>query len=315
MDRLVFRGLCKVICASPSTTGFRYGRVDGTMTLMQTPQSIITLLTDFGENDAYVGAMKGVILSISPHVQLVDISHQVTPQDIRQAASMLASVYTYYPPQTVHLAVVDPGVGSARQPIALETPRGIFVAPDNGLLTFIRLSEPSSTPVLLKDSSYWLPSPSNTFHGRDIFSPAAAHLANGISIYKLGPVLEAIVMLSLPILEITPTTIRGEVVQADRFGNLLTSIRRLRWINSEYLEFQTPGEDAAPLRFDAARTRVTCGWHAVKGIQQTYSQVVPGQAVAIVGSDGELEIAVNQGNAGDTLSIQVGAPVTLHLEQ
>jgi hypothetical protein len=284
---------------------------------MEKPRPIITLLTDFGERDAYVGAMKGVILTIVPDVQLVDISHQITPQDVHQAASILAGVYAYFPAHTVHLAVVDPEVGSVRHPIALETPRGIFVAPDNGVLTYIRLQEPSSTPVLLQNNSFWLGSPSSTFHGRDIFSPVAAHLANGVPVRQMGPVLETIVTFPVTPLEITPTMIRGEVTQIDRFGNLLTNISYLRWLDTETLEFhhvRAQNNEPVTTQLNATRVRITCGWHAFKGIHQTYSTVEVGQPLAVVGGNGELEIAVNQGNAGNAMAAKVGDPVTLHIE-
>lgn len=283
---------------------------------MPISRPIVTLLTDFGEHDTYVGAMKGVILTIAPDAQLVDISHQVAPQDIRQAASILSSVYAYYPQHTVHLAVVDPGVGTERHPIALETPRGIFVAPDNGLLTYIRLQEPSSTPVLLDNNSYWLPSPSNTFHGRDIFSPVAAHLANGVPVRQMGTILETIALLPLAPLEITSTAIRGKIMQIDRFGNLLTNISYLHWLDTETLEFryiQTENNEPATIQLNAATVRITCGWHALQGIHKTYGTAGPGQALAIIGSNGELEVAVNQGSASDVLAIRAGSPITLHI--
>lgn len=285
--------------------------------LMLTPRPIVTLLTDFGEYDAYVGAMKGVILSIAPDVQLIDISHKVTPQNIHQAASILAGIYAYYPGHTIHLAVVDPGVGSERQPIALETHRGIFVAPDNGLLTYIRLKEPSSTPVLLENRSYWLPSPSNTFHGRDIFSPVAAHLAKGVPVRQMGSILETIVMFPVTPLDLTPTMIRGEVTQIDRFGNLLTNISYLRWLDTETLELhhvQVQNNEPITIQLNATKVRITCGWHAFKGIRHTYSTAEVGQPLAVVGSNGELEIAINQGSASSALAAKVGDPVTLHIE-
>ncbi|MBN1427695.1 MAG: SAM-dependent chlorinase/fluorinase [Anaerolineae bacterium] len=284
---------------------------------MQIPYPIITLLTDFGERDAYVGAMKGVILSIVPGAQMVDISHQVAPQNIYQAATILAGMYAYYPSHTIHLAVVDPGVGTRRQPIALETPHGIFVAPDNGILTLVRLQEPSSTPVLLENSAYWLSSPGSTFHGRDIFSPVAAHLARGVPVREMGAVLDTLVMLPLDPIEITPTAIRGKVVYIDHFGNLITNIRLLSWSSSDNLErdtLQIQSGTANPIRFQAATARVTGGWHVIRGIHQTYGMVEDGQAVATVGSNGELEIAINQGNASDILAIRVNDPITLHLD-
>ncbi|HEC24232.1 MAG TPA: hypothetical protein ENI95_15085 [Chloroflexi bacterium] len=283
---------------------------------MAKPHPIITLLTDFGERDGYVGAMRGVMLSITPEARLVDISHEVAPQDIRQAALILSSVYTYFPSHTVHLVVVDPGVGGKRHPIAVETPRGRFVAPDNGVLTYVWLAEPESRAVTLDKPEYWLPSPSYTFHGRDIFSPVAAHLAGGATLDDVGSPLEDPVMLSFPPLSITPEVIRGEVIQIDRFGNVLTNIMHLKWLDEEWLELQpimASTDLEQPVRINARRARVTSGWHNFQGIHQTYSQVEVGQTIALVGSNGELELAINQGNANKVLGIDVGDTVTIHL--
>lgn len=286
------------------------------MPAMTSPRPIITLLTDFGETDAYVGIMKGVMLNILPEAQLVDITHQVTPQDIQQAALILSTAYGYFPTHTVHLVVVDPGVGSQRLPIVLDTPRGRFVAPDNGVLTYVRLLEPSSKPFVLDKPQFWRPSPSSTFHGRDIFSPVAAHLASGVPLRELGSPLEQINLLPLPPLEITPTAIRGEVIRVDRFGNAITNIMRLSWVSDHELELQPLSEVVeleAPLRIDARRTRVTCSWHTLDRVYRTYSEVAVGQTLALVGSNGELEIAVNRGSASNALALKVGDIVTLHL--
>jgi S-adenosylmethionine hydrolase len=286
------------------------------MPVMAFPRPIITLLTDFGEADAYVGIMKGVMLGILPEVQFVDISHQVTPQDVQQAALILSTAYSYFPAHTVHLVVVDPGVGGQRHPIVLDTPHGRFVAPDNGVLTYVRLLEPSSKPFVLDKPRFWRTSPSHTFHGRDIFSPVAAHLASGVSPREMGSPLEQINMLPLRPLEVTPTAIRGEVIRVDRFGNAMTNIMRLSWVSEHELELQplsvVPGLEA-PLRIDARQTRITCSWHTLDRIYRTYSEVAIGQALALVGSNGELEIAVNRGSASDALALKVGDPVTLHL--
>lgn len=283
---------------------------------MSAHRPIITLLTDFGEQDDYVGAMKGVILNIVPDVQLVDISHQVKPQNIRQAASILDNLCRYYPPYTIHVVVVDPGVGSERQPIALKTSLGIFIAPDNGVLTFIRAKEPDSQAIVLNNTKYWLPAPSDTFHGRDIFSPVAAHLASGVAFEKLGKPLHAMTLLPAPPLTISDSAIRGEVVRIDRFGNALTNIAPLRWLDDDTLEFAPDTSSGQPtsLSIDAASIRVICGWHTVTGVQKTYSQSAVGQALALVGSSRELEIAINQGNASEDFAIKVGSPVTLQLD-
>lgn len=276
---------------------------------------IITLLTDFGENDSYVGAMKGVILSIVPDVQLVDISHQVNPQDIQQAASLVANVYKYYPPHTVHVIVVDPGVGGRRRPIAMETPRGRFVAPDNGVLTRIQQQEPEATVVALENRRYWRPDPSHTFHGRDIFSPVAAHLARGVALRELGPVIDDLVQSPIPAIEVRPGFVRGEVIRVDHFGNAITNIAHLDWADDRTIEFRplAPGvAQDSPTRFNATEARIMFGWHTLHGFHQTYSQVPVGQAVVLIGSSGELEVAVNRGSAHSKLSLKVGDPVTLY---
>ncbi len=272
---------------------------------------LITLLTDFGENGTYVGAMKGVMLGIVPGATLVDISHQVSPQDIQQAASILAGVYAYYPAHTVHLIVVDPGVGSTRRAIAMQTGRGLFVAPDNGVLSYVQRAEPDARVVVLENSQYWRPNPSHTFHGRDIFSPAAAHLAAGVPLQELGSPCDDAVQLPVPPLEVGAGFVRGEIVRIDHFGNALTNITELQWLDEDTVELVPP--HAAPLRFDARRARVMFGWHTLSGMHQTYSRVSIGQALVLVGSSGELEISVNQGRAEEKLGIKVGDPVTLYL--
>lgn len=276
---------------------------------MPARRPIITLLTDFGEHDDYVGAMKGVMLGIAPDAQLVDISHQIERQNIGQAASIIDSVYRYYPAHTVHLVVVDPGVGSERRPIALKTANGSFVAPDNGVLTHVYTREADPIVVALENPDYWLPVPSNTFHGRDIFSPVAAHLATGSAIEKMGSRLDHLTMLPIPALTVAPSLIRGEVVRIDHFGNALTNILPLHWLDSETVEFSPPGDP--PIRLKAGSSHVTCGWHSVTGLHQNYSTVAVGQPVALIGSSAELEIAVNQGNASEVFAIKVGSPVTL----
>jgi S-adenosylmethionine hydrolase len=186
--------------------------------------TILTLLTDFGTEDEYVGVMKGIILSIAPDVRLVDLSHQVPPQDIRRAAFLLMNAVPYFPPDTVHLAVVDPGVGTARRPVAVRTPAGTFVGPDNGLFSWVLERVPEWTAVEIREPAYQLPLASSTFQGRDIFAPVAAHLAAGVPLEKLGPRVEDPVWLPPPRLEISDFVAEGEVLYADRFGNLVTSI-------------------------------------------------------------------------------------------
>ena len=276
---------------------------------MPSHRPVITLLTDFGEHDDYVGAMKGVILGIAPDAQLVDISHQVEPQNILQAASILNNVHRYYPAGTIHMVVVDPGVGSARRPVALQTDSATFVAPDNGVLTHVYASAAAPNVVALENTEYWLPNPSMTFHGRDIFSPVAAHLAMGVQLAALGPRLDQLVMLTLPSLAVAASSIRGEVVRIDHFGNVITNIMPLRWLDPQTVEFAPTGKPAVTIQ--AARSKTSCGWHTVSGLQTTYTGVPDGQAVAVIGSSQELEIAINQGNASQAFDIKVGSPVTL----
>ena len=284
---------------------------------MSNPPPIITLLTDFGETDAYVGIMKGVMLGITPHANLVDLTHQVDPQDVHLAALILFNAYRYFPEHTVHLVVVDPGVGTQRRPIAVRTPRGQFVAPDNGVLSAVLDGEESWSAVELAEPRYRLPEPSRTFHGRDIFSPAAAHLAAGVALKKLGPEITDLVRLPVPALTVTSNSVRGEVVRIDHFGNAITNILPLRWVDDRTLAFMYApgGGDAAafPAPFPAAAAIVTVGWHTLRGVHTTYHGVATGQAVAIVGSNNDLEIAVNQGSAADALSVKVGAPVILRI--
>jgi S-adenosylmethionine hydrolase len=279
---------------------------------------IVTLLTDFGENDSYVGAMKGVLLSILPDARLVDISHQVGPQDVQQAAGIISAIYKYYPSHTVHLIVVDPGVGTTRRPIAVQTDRGRFVAPDNGVLTHVLRKASSWQAVALENSGYWLPEPSQTFHGRDIFSPVAAHLASGVSLSDLGPSIDDLVTIQIPPLARVPGGVKGEVVRIDHFGNVLTNIQSLTWVDDTTLEFKPPDERLTlpePISFTASSARVTFSWRTLDGIRRTYGEAHTGDTLALVGSSSELEVSVNQGNAADKLAIQVGDPVTLLFDQ
>ncbi|MBN1120267.1 MAG: SAM-dependent chlorinase/fluorinase [Anaerolineae bacterium] len=287
------------------------------MRLMISTTPIITLLTDFGERDGYVGTMKGVIVGIVPHARLIDISHQVDPQDVRQAASILAEAYAYFPAHTVHLVVVDPGVGSDRRPVALKTPGGTFVAPDNGVLTLVRRREPAASACVLNNPDYWLPEPSRTFHGRDIFSPVAAHLASGVPLDELGTPVTDLVELPLAEPVIASGSIRGEVFRIDHFGNILTNITDLRWVDDHTAACYPTGlgsDPGEPVYFDARSARVTCGPHTINGLSQTYSQVSIGQVLSLIGSSGELEISINQGNAQEKLRVGVGDLVTIYFK-
>jgi S-adenosylmethionine hydrolase len=258
--------------------------------------SCITLLTDFGLTDAYVGVMKGVIAGIAPGRSLIDLSHMVPPQDIATAAWLIHTSHAYFPPGTVHLCVVDPGVGSARLPIALATARATFVAPDNGVLSYVLASEPIVAAVALTNPAYHLPQQSTTFHGRDVFAPAAAHLAAGVPLAELGQRLDPAQLVRLPLYrpEPRPGGLRAHVLHSDHFGNLITDI----------------GPDRAPAVLANTALTVT-----VNGVQiarrYRYYAAAPddGMPFLVADSSGHLAIAVRNGNAAALLGAQRGTPL------
>ena len=279
------------------------------------PIPLVTLTTDFGTADGYVGTMKGVILGIAPDARLVDLSHEIAPQDVRQAAYVLYTAYPFFPPHTVHLVVVDPGVGSARRPIALRTPKGYFVGPDNGVFSYVMANEPVEAVVELSDPHYRLLQVSHTFHGRDVFAPAAAHLAAGVPIEALGPPVLDPVTFPPPRLEVSPDTITGEVLHADHFGNVITSIGKLAW--SEDVLALEPAfhevKDERQMRFKATKATVVVAGQEINGVFRTYAEVEPGAVLALVGSEGYLEIAVREGSAAQKLGLHTGDTVELRL--
>lgn len=281
----------------------------------QTPP-LITLTTDFGTADGYVGVMKGVMLTIAPRACLVDISHEISPRDVRQAAYALYAAAPFFPSHAVHLAVVDPGVGGGRRPIALRTSAGTFVGPDNGILTYMMARGEVEALVELADPRYRLEQVCDTFHGRDIFAPAAAHLAAGVPIASLGPPLSDPVTLPLPHLEITPRAIAGEVMVVDRFGNAVTSIGRLTWCRDE-LVFE-PAFHAATreerIRFRAAEATLSAAGREIAGLCHTYVDVEPGAVLALVGSTLHLEIAMREGHAAAQWGLRPGDPVSLRFK-
>jgi S-adenosylmethionine hydrolase len=259
---------------------------------------VITLTTDFGQTDAYVGTMKGVILGICPGAALVDISHEICPQAVRQAAYVLSTATAYFPKGTVHLAVVDPGVGSERQPIAIQTARACYVAPDNGVLDLALAQDPARKAVRVRvaGSRFVRPQVSATFHGRDVFAPVAAHLACGAALDEVGDEIPTAGLVALP--RIQPQTDAsgnwvGEVLHVDRFGNLITSI--------QYPTGQYPAPNQS-LSLHVGQARIT-------GLSRTFADVEPGELVAYVGSSGYLEIAEREGHAAGRLAVSVGAPV------
>lgn len=256
--------------------------------------SVITLLTDFGTRDAFVGVMKGVIKSLAPQADVIDLTHEVPPQDIKAAAFVLKTAYRYFPLGTIHLAVVDPGVGGARQPVAAKIGDSFYVCPDNGLLSYVLAEDTLAQVVTLDNIRFHLPHVSRTFHGRDVFAPVAAHLANGVPLDTLGTQTGTLQTFPLSQPLVFGNTITCHVIYVDVFGNLFTDLT----------------EDLAEIR-DAPRAVVGLGGMTIEGIADSYSQVPEGEPLALFGSSGHLEIAVRNGNARHQLRAAVGDRVTV----
>ena len=258
---------------------------------------IITLLTDFGLQDGYVASMKGVILEICPEAKLVDISHLIAPQDVRSGAFVLYTSYEFFPKGTIHLAVIDPGVGTERCAIAIRAGSRFFVGPDNGLFSFV-LKQTGWEARKLENRQFWKSKLSSTFHGRDLFAPVAAHIARGENFDALGPACDPVFLQwSEPI--VGKGEVEGEVIHIDRFGNAIINVMR------ETLEKQGPAENWT--------TRA--GKTVINSIQQTYGRVAAGKALALTGSSGFIEIAINHGNAAYELGLRSGTRVTFRLSR
>lgn len=275
--------------------------------------SIITLTTDFGYDDAYVAAVKGVILSINPKANIIDITHSIEPQNILQAAFILSVAYRCFPKQTIHMAIVDPGVGSERRGIILKTPSAFFVAPDNGILSYVidglfPIESRSSTEqthdlqeivfkegleaAAITDPRFWRHPVSPTFHGRDVFAPVAAGLSLGISIYEFGEKINSLHILPIPKPSLDPQgNLVGQVLHIDRFGNLITNIK----------SNDLPGKNAM----------IKVAGHCIQGISDYYAQNKG--VMAIVGSSGYLEVSLRDGSACDFLGLVVGDEIKVIL--
>lgn len=256
----------------------------------------LTLTTDFGTQDAYVAAMKGVILKRCPEARLVDVTHEITPQDVMEAAFVLRQAVPFFPDETVHLVVVDPGVGTDRRPVALRAGGRFFVGPDNGLFSLVLDGDAPDELVALDAPQAWrAPDPSTTFHGRDIFAPVAAHLAAGRALTDVGSPLEALTTLrwALPITD--EQGIQGWTVHIDHFGNCITNI--------PHALFEK--------RRDGRAVKCFAGNATLRGVEPTYGAVAEGEPLLVFGSSGFLEVAVNGGNAAKLLGIQKGEPVNV----
>jgi S-adenosyl-L-methionine hydrolase (adenosine-forming) len=258
--------------------------------------AIITLLTDFGLSDPFVGIMKGVIYSIAPDVTVVDIAHNLEPYSVMEGALILEASYRYFPRHTIHVAVIDPGVGTERRVILAETERCLFLAPDNGILSFIVHHEKPQRLVEVKNGQFFLDPVSSTFHGRDIFAPVAAHVARGTPLEEFGPSLDSLTLLPEPYLYQGKGKIEGEIISIDRFGNLITSI---------------PADSIKGKRIK----RLSFKELFIEGISPHYAaQGKEGQPIALVNSFGRLEIAINQHDARKTLMAELHDRVEVDYE-
>jgi len=275
---------------------------------------LIAILTDFGSVDHYVAVMKGVISTISPELLTIDISHEIPPGDIQRAAIMLWQASSYFPPGTVFLCVVDPGVGTERHPIILESGDYLYVGPDNGLFSFVL--KPNYSVYDLSNPAYHLPESSTTFHGRDIFAPVAAYAANGVSLSMFGDPIIDLILLDRPLLEYHhPNMIRGQILHKDRFGNLITSIGCLHtqadgaiyfnpWISREQISstILAPSKDQLSVELPDGASLL---------IVDNFQQIPDGMCAGIIGSSGLLEIVANQQDAASILSLADGEIIKL----
>jgi S-adenosylmethionine hydrolase len=253
---------------------------------------IITLTTDFGTTDGYAASLKGVIATICHEAHVLDITHEIEPQNIRQAAIVLAISAPYFPAETIHVAVVDPGVGTARQILAVNGGGQIFIAPDNGILGVIFERFPDHTAYSVQNKALFLERVSRTFHGRDIMAPVAAHLASGVPIEEVGPVTDQYVRGIFPHAKITENSLIGQIIYRDRFGNLFTNI--------SYEEL---------LKLGCKEYRIRAGYTRIDKLSQSYSDVQKGELLCLIGSGGYLEIALREGSAADKLRFPLGTEV------
>jgi hypothetical protein len=259
---------------------------------------MIALFTDFGTRDAYVAQLKGAILGINPHVPLIDLTHDVEPCDIRQAAYLLERAVRYFPARTIVVAVVDPGVGTSRRPVVIRTrAQKFYVGPDNGLFTWVVQRETLEEARLLQESAYFLrPEVSTTFHGRDVFGPVAAHLSLGIEPARFGPAVADLVMLPLATPRVVGQVVQGEILHIDHFGNVVTNV------TPAFLSGVRPGQ----------RLRITiAGRTHVVPFRRTYAEGPAGELMCLINSDEAFEIAMPRGQASTCLAVRIGEQILL----
>jgi S-adenosylmethionine hydrolase len=258
-------------------------------------KAIITLLTDFGTKDHYVASMKGTILSINPRCTLVDITHHVSPHDITEGAFILANAYSSFPKGTIHLSVVDPGVGSPRAPILLETTNYFFIGPDNGLFTFALKKEKVRKGIVLSNPKYFLSHRSTTFHGRDLFAPVAAHLSMGVKPEAFGPRLDSWIEIDFENPRMRGRALIGKILHIDAFGNLISNIDSQKLFNH--------------VREDSFVVRI--GKRSIQGLKKAYWEGKKNEPMVLIGSGGFLEVSVREGNAQKALKVKKGNKIEI----
>jgi S-adenosylmethionine hydrolase len=260
------------------------------------PNPIITLTTDYGTDDHLVGVLKGVILKINPEVQIVDITHGVTPFDLLDGAMAIANAYAYFPPRTIHVVVVDPGVGTERRPLLVSGQNQYFIAPDNGVLSAVYEKEQNFVVRHLTAEHYFLQPVSKTFHGRDIFAAVAGWLSKNWQPASMGEGITDFKRFALPRPKEADGLLKGVVLKVDSFGNLITNLR---------------SEDLPEGALEKGEIKLQVGNHAVSKLVQTFANGNAGEAIAYLGSSGLVEIGVNKGSASKTLGIGRGTAVLL----
>jgi S-adenosyl-L-methionine hydrolase (adenosine-forming) len=259
---------------------------------------LITLTTDYGTSDHLVGVMKGVILSINPEVNIVDITHDVIAHDVLDGALTIGKAYRYFPSKTIHVVVVDPGVGTERRPILVASDQHYFVAPDNGVMSSVYDQTEALYAWHITSEHYFRHPVSNTFHGRDIFAPVAAWLSKNWQTASFGEAITDFVRFAIPKPKANGKAIKGSVLKVDRFGNLMTNVRP---------------EDAPALVAENGAFVIKVGNAEVKKMVQTFAQGEGKEAFGLIGSSGYLEICVNKGNAAKALGAGRGAEVTVEV--